>query len=152
MRGGCETVTKANNRKHNPRTAKMPSVEPFSVGKTDEEQNQSEGVACRRQPQSVLPYTAHWNVVRCCESHTVHCHQSEKLKYLALTLSVACFFKFFEHREIVCEYHPKRIQPKWAKSSSQKVSFSRLHATSHASSMHPCTKVPRRPRPAPFCE
>ena len=41
-------------------------------------QNPSEGVACRRQPQSVSLYKPLCSVVRWSESHTAHCHQSEK--------------------------------------------------------------------------
>ena len=48
-----QTVTKAINRKHKPRTEKTTGREPSSVEETKEKQSPSEGVACRRQPQSV---------------------------------------------------------------------------------------------------
>ena len=55
-------------------------------------------------------------------------------------------FSSSSNTEIVCKYHPKRIQAKGAKSSSPKVSFnSRPHATSHTSSMDPCAKCPAEP-------
>ena len=108
-------------------------------------QNPSEGVACRRQPQSGSLYKPLCSVVRCSEYHTAHFHRSEKNRKILLKLFLWLDFSSSSNTEIVCKYHPKRIQAKGAKSSSPKVSFSRPHATSHTSSIDPCAKVPRRP-------
>ena len=98
--GGHKTVTKGNNRRHRTRTAKTLGVEPFFCGVNKGKEHWSEGIACRWQPQSVSPYKALCSIVRCSDSHMHrYCHQSDKIKYLALTLSVAWFFKFFEHRD-----------------------------------------------------
>ena len=65
----------------------------------------------------------HWS-----ESHTVNSHHSEKYRNIMLSLFVAWFFKFLEHRDSL--YHPMRIRAKEAKSGQPKTSFSR-HTTRH---------------------
>ena len=70
-------MTMANNRKHKTRTAKTLVWSSFPWGK----QNPRGGVACSRQPQSVPLYKPLCSVVvRCAESHTAHCHRSEKIE------------------------------------------------------------------------
>ena len=144
-RGGRQivTVTKANNRKHKTKTAKTLGVESFSVGKTKPKRRP------RLPPTTAVHVTVQatlrCSVVRCSESRTAHLSSIRKNRKILLQVFLWCDFSSSSNTEIVCKYHPKRIQAKGAKSSSPKVSFSRPHSTSHTSSMDPCAKVPRRP-------
>ena len=133
--GGRKTVTKANNRKHKTRTAKTLGVEPFSVGKIKENKTQAK-VSLATDNRS--PYRRSAVLYRCSESYTAHYHRSEKNRNILLELFLWLDFSSSSNTEIVCKYHPNRIKAKGAKSSVPKVSFSRPHATSHPSNMHPC--------------
>ena len=148
-RGGRETVTQVNNHKHKLRTAKTLGVEPFSGAKTKKEQNPSKGVTCRmcrQQPQPVSPCKTLCSVVPFVLSPTLlTVIDPKKLKISCSNSFCGLIFSSSSNAEIVCKYHPKRIEAKGAKSSSPMVSFFRPNATSHISSMHLCTKVPRRP-------
>ena len=142
-------MTKANNRKHKTRTAKTLGVEPFSVGKIKENKTQAKVSLAtdNRSPYRRSAVLYRW---RCSESCSLS--SIRKNRNILLELFLWLDFSSSSNTEIVCKYHPNRIKAKGAKSSVPKVSFSRPHATSHTSNMHPCAKVPRRPRPAPFCE
>ena len=127
---------------------------PFLWGEQKKNKAQAKVLLAADQPQSVSPYKALCSVVRCSKSHTARCHRPEKNKNKKILLFLFLWLDLSSssNTEIFCKYHPKHIQAKGAKNASPKVSFSRYYATSHTSSMHLCWKVPRRPRPAPFCE
>ena len=149
MRGGRKTVTKANNRQHKARTAKTLGVEPFSVGKTKENKTQAKVslAADNRSPcrRSAVLY-------RCSESCTAHYHRSGKIE---ISCSNSCCGLIFQ--VLRTQTSSVSITLTVSKQKEQKVAFRRwVFLGRMQPAIHPtctrCAKVPRRPRPAPFCE